>query len=498
MTIILAAAADSVSLTTIGTAPIDVTASWIDQGPGSPIAPILPNGQNTLFRSATTAVIAPGPTAGVRNLKTLTIVNKDPAAPNTIVVTRTIGGVTATMTPGLGGQFVLPAGYELQWTDENNWRLLDETGAFVSASVGKSPIAISAAGSSVSIGTIVFSDSNNVSFGMVGSTITATVIGAIASINLSAGTTSNLASAFTFANSNGISFGLDASTITASVASSLTNINVSAGTTSNNLSAITFANSNGISFGLNGSVLTASVASGLSNINVSAGTTSNNLSAVTFSNANNVSFGLNGSVVTASAVLGLQTVTAFSQDADFVTNFVAGQGSLSLQKLSLALNLQATQLAIIADFNGQSTGSGAVTISHGVYTLSGETARLASSASRVISWASGSATSASSQYGGVSGTRYRTIDVSYGMTPGDYIFAWWIQTTGAVTCTIFGRAALNLVGSFDGIETNYFLNGLSTGAVAAFPSSIVATDTGYVRTGFSALRQPGVILIGTH
>ena len=131
MTIILAAAADNVSLTTAGTAPIDVTASWIDQGHGSPLAPILPSGQNTLFAAASTQVIAPGPAAAgtVRNLKTLTILNRDPAAQNSIAVTRTIKGVTATMTPGLGGAFVLRPGCLLEWTDEDSWRLVNPDGS---------------------------------------------------------------------------------------------------------------------------------------------------------------------------------------------------------------------------------------------------------------------------------------------------------------------------------------------------------------------------------
>jgi hypothetical protein len=132
VTIILAAPADNVSLTTAGSASIDVTASWIAQGPGSPLAPILPSGQNTLFASATTQIICPGPAAGyVRNLKTITIVNRDPTAPNSITVTRTIKGVLATMSPGLGGTFVLQPGYVLEWTDEDGWRLISPSGALV-------------------------------------------------------------------------------------------------------------------------------------------------------------------------------------------------------------------------------------------------------------------------------------------------------------------------------------------------------------------------------
>ena len=79
-------------------------------------------------------------------------------------------------------------------------------------------------------------------------------------------------SASVVSNSNGVSFGTSGDTITASHA-----VNVSAGTTSNNLSAVTFSNSNNVTFGLNASIVTASY-----NFNLSAGTTSNNLNAVTF------------------------------------------------------------------------------------------------------------------------------------------------------------------------------------------------------------------------
>ncbi len=142
---------------------------------------------------------------------------------------------------------------------------------------GGGGVAISAGTESATSGTVVFSNSNGVTFGMSDSTVTASIATSLTNIRVSAGTTSNLLSAITFANGSNVSFGLNASTITASVASSLTNVNVSAGTTSNNLSAITFANGNNVSFGLDGSTLTGSVATSLTNVNVSAGTTSNNL-----------------------------------------------------------------------------------------------------------------------------------------------------------------------------------------------------------------------------
>ena len=347
-----------------------------------------------------------------------------------------------------------------------------------------------------------FSNSNNVSFGLNNGTITASVA-AISVVNVSAGTTSNNLSAVTFSNFNNVSFGLNGSVVTASASfvAGGASINLSAGTTSNLASAFTFSNSNGVSFGLNASTVTASIATSLTAINVSAGTTSNNLSAITFSNSNNVSFGLNGSTMTASASFAtagiVGTVSVFSQDADFVTNFTALQASLSLQKLSLPMNLRATQLAFIGAFVGSSNASGAVTVSHAVYTLSNGTASLASSGSRAYSWTSGSATTDSNRYGGASGTRYRSVAANYSMPPGDYLFGWWVSTAGVATVRVFGRAAMNLVGTYDGVETSAFVNGLSVSSVAAFPNSIAATDTGYVRTGFSALAQPGAILLGT-
>lgn len=87
--------------------------------------------------------------------------------------------------------------------------------------------------------------------------------GAVGGISAGAGSVG--AGTVVFSNSNGVTFGLNGSTVTASVAAGgggLTNINVSGGTTSNNLSNLVFSNSNGVSFGLNGSTITASAAGG--------------------------------------------------------------------------------------------------------------------------------------------------------------------------------------------------------------------------------------------
>lgn len=217
---------------------------------------------------------------------------------------------------------------------------------------GGGGVAISASGSSASSGTVVFSNSNGVSFGMSGSTVTASVaagpsagIGGIGAStqtatsgtvvfsasnglsfglsgssqitgshdgfrSVSAGTTHALGPSLSLANSNGLSFGVSGSTVTASytvpsTAGLISAVNLSAGTASSSLTNLVLSNSNGVSFGLGtGSVVTASVAAGATATGNLGGIAANGSTAtsgtVSFSNSNGISFGLNGQTMTAS------------------------------------------------------------------------------------------------------------------------------------------------------------------------------------------------------
>lgn len=79
-------------------------------------------------------------------------------------------------------------------------------------------------------------------------------------LNVSAGTTSNNLTNLVFSNAGGITFGLNGSTLTASaVVGSVTQVVFSAGTSSASLSSVVFSNSNNVSFGLNGSTITGSI-----------------------------------------------------------------------------------------------------------------------------------------------------------------------------------------------------------------------------------------------
>lgn len=178
----------------------------------------------------------------------------------------------------------------------------------------------------ISSGTFYLAGGNNITLSQVGQSVTisgANAGGAQTGLSgLSAGTTQATSGTVIFSNSNGVSFGLNGNTVTATVktdylttamqsnAVTLSNINVSGGTTSQNLSNVVFSNSNGVSFGLNGSTVTGSVAAGATatgNLGaMSAAGSSVSAGTVVFSNSNNVSFGMNGSTVTASATVAAQ------------------------------------------------------------------------------------------------------------------------------------------------------------------------------------------------
>ncbi len=176
------------------------------------------------------------------------------------------------------------------------------------------------AGSTVtgSFSTLSFGNANNVTFGLAGSTLTAsvTVASTQASIRISGGTTNSLASAFSFANSFNVSFTLNGATLNASatVASTQASINFAAAGVTNLLSNLTFSNAGNVSFGLAGSVLTATVTVASTSdpqIGLVSHIGGNSVSSVTrlvFSNASNVTWdvstGANAATIRASVAAG--------------------------------------------------------------------------------------------------------------------------------------------------------------------------------------------------
>lgn len=192
------------------------------------------------------------------------------------------------------------------------------TGSTITASApaggGVAGPSIAAGTQTATSGTVVFSNSNGVSFGLNAGTLTASVVaGAGGGINLAV----NAATTYTsgtvvLSNGNGVTFGTNAQTVTASVAAGATATGnfgaFAAGTQTQTSGTVLASNSNGVSFGLNAGTLTASVAAGATatgNLGgVAAGTQTATSGTVVFSNGSGVSFGLNAGTVTASVAAG--------------------------------------------------------------------------------------------------------------------------------------------------------------------------------------------------
>lgn len=170
----------------------------------------------------------------------------------------------------------------------------------------------------------------------------------LSNINLSAGTTSSNISAFVFSNSNNVSFGLNGATVTATItvpAQTVQTVGLYAVSNTTGASSSTSVDARSISFqgaGIasvgysNGSVVVSvpSGGGGITAINVSASGTSNNLTAITFSNANGLTFGMAGSTITASYTVPTQTVQTIGMYA--VSNTTGAGSSTTLDARTIS------------------------------------------------------------------------------------------------------------------------------------------------------------------
>jgi len=174
----------------------------------------------------------------------------------------------------------------------------------IASSIGSFGIQSISAGASVASGpTLVFSNSNGVSFGASNNTITAQFSGG-GGAAVSAGANSQSTGTVVFSNSNGVTFGLSNNgvlTASFSNAQSTQPVAASASNGSFAFSTLGFSNANGVTFGTSaGSIITASIPAGVAAGSVSAGTSSMSLGQVIFSNSNNITFGLDNGTITAS------------------------------------------------------------------------------------------------------------------------------------------------------------------------------------------------------
>jgi hypothetical protein len=345
------------------------------------------------------------------------------------------------------------------------------------AAPGAGGVAVSADGSSQNAGTIVFSNSNGVSFGMDGSTITATVQpGAAAGIAaISGGTQQATTGTMVFADSNGITFGMSGSSqITAShnglttqtvqTQSNVRGIIVS--DTTYRTGDVSFSNLNGASFGSNGanvvtmsytvpsvagflttaalsnhshgdptlaltnlSGTTASNSAGLTlslsaaapgggGMAISAGTQSVSTGTMVFSNSNGVTFGMSGSSrITASVETSYAASNHSHGDPTLALTNLGGTTASASNGLTLSLSAAAQTNQTIGFYaTGNTTQNSSSTFDARSVTFNGLGAAILgfSNGSVQVSVPVQTAQTQSNVQGIiVSDTTYRTGDVSF-------------------------------------------------------------------------------------
>ena len=124
---------------------------------------------------------------------------------------------------------------------------------------GGAGVQIAAGTQTAATGTVGFTNSNGISFGMAGSAQVTAAFDAVKSFVASTNTASG--PAIVLQNGNGVTFGIIGNTITASVQTvggTATGVGISAGTEVATTGAVVFSNSNGFSFGMNASTVTLS------------------------------------------------------------------------------------------------------------------------------------------------------------------------------------------------------------------------------------------------
>ena len=255
-----------------------------------------------------------------------------------IFLSPTVAGGVQVAIPATLGQFAQRVGIVIQANPSQGIILVSPTAAFpIVAQVG-----VAAGASTVTNSNVVFSNANNVTFGLAGSTITASVNGA--GVAIGAGSQTVSTGSVNFVNSNNITFGMSGSSqITASYDQTQitagNNITLSQVGKTVTIQGPVFSNSNNVSFGSNGSVITATAsfpAQTAQPVAASASNGSYNFSTLKFVEGSGVTWATQANGIQASVKTDYQ-----SSNANYLTSqsnqAVSGaNGSFTFQTLTLA------------------------------------------------------------------------------------------------------------------------------------------------------------------
>jgi len=210
-----------------------------------------------------------------------------------------------------------------------------------------------------------------------------------------------------------------------------------------------------------------------------------------------MSFGLNGSVMTAD----------HAQLASYLENFPAGRidgaavvlGTLFFQRLAIPYKMNVTEADLVMLVSNSANAAGSHTMNLALYTISNTSkAVMASSTSRTFAYNS---TLAASSYTHVSGTRYRSFDAPWAITPGDYLLAVGVSLSTGLTSGTYSVYGANIpqirAEEFAGGDhLRYFGRGAFSAATNGIPASVHISDinqTGGANIG----AMPWIQFIGT-
>jgi hypothetical protein len=360
---------------------------------------------------------------------------------------------------------------------------------------------------------IVFSNSNGVSFGIAGNTITASAAAGAGGVAMSAGTQSVSTGTVKFADSNGISFGMSGSSqVTASytvpsIVGLISAIALSAGTTTAALSAVTFSNSNNVSFGLAAGVVTGSASYPAQSVQ-----TQNTVSvqgstgAISFANSNGITFGGNASTITASYTVptqSAQTVGIYgsSNTTGQSSSSTVDARSLTFRGMGVAsVGLSAGEV-IISVPSGGGAGDGGNTLAAGTRTAGSNSVVLFSNLNGVsfgLDAVNGSIMTASHN----ALTTARASTDAVGLNTAQTNVTWTVNSSG-LSLNAAGYAGTGTSATNASITLNSAGLAISVGAPGAATETIYATgnttvnSSGTIPLSSVVMRGYGILSLGT-
>jgi trimeric autotransporter adhesin len=375
------------------------------------------------------------------------------------------GALTIGSTTGQSYYFSVPATSSLSAVGNLTISTNGNTISFSVGTAAAAPVQVSAGTTSNSLSQINFIDSNGVSFGLNGSSITASHNG-LTTQNAQAVSGANgsyLFQTLSFSNAQGVSWNTSAgSAIVASVETSYAASNHSHGNPTlalTNLSGTTASASNGFTLSLSAAPGGGGADGG--NTIIAGTRTAGSNSGVLFDNANGITFGLNavgGTIITASHN-GLTTARASNDAVGLNTALTANGVAWTVNSSGISLNVPA--FLTTAALSNHSHGNPTLALTN----LSGTTASNSAGLTLSLSAAAGGGVSpvASASNGSFSFTTLafsNANNVTFGTSAGGIITASVAAPGAAVESNPFNLLGANTAGNTTATGSTIGLSGI--------------------------------------